>query len=506
MRGFLGPLVRLAGELAGEAARTVERVRADRYRAAFRSLPFGVVTTDPTGRVLELSPRAESLLGVTAREALGGAARALIRLENGGAVDPLARVLDGTEEQATDSRFSLLRSDGSRIPIACTVSRLRDGGGDAIGALITLRDITAERDDEMKFRRLLAAAPDAMLLSDASGRILLANDRASDLFGYTPQEFTSLAIEDLMPEHLRESHARLRSSYSTRPTVREMGGRAAELQGQKRDGTPIPLAISLSPLETASGTLVISAIRDVTTQREAEKALTDARDRAEAAKEELEAFSYSVAHDLRSPLRSIDGFSQALLEDLGDSLPPEALGHLRRVRASAQHMGHLIDDLLALSRVVRVELRSEAVDIGKMCADIGAKLRESYPQRVVDMKIGDQLVAQGDPFLLTIALENLLSNAWKFTSRKSRATIEVGARAGNEQVYFVQDDGAGFDMLHAARLFQPFQRLHPSSEFEGTGIGLATVKRIIGRHGGRIWAEAQPGFGATFFFTLKGRA
>lgn len=506
MRGLLGPLVRLAGDLASEAARTVERLRADRYGAAFRSLPFGAITTDSSGRILEMSPSAESLLGVDAAEAVGGHARKHVCLQNGGSRDPLARVLDGAEEQATDSRFSLLRKDGSRVPVSCTVNRLRDGRGDAIGALITIRDITAARDDEMKFQRLLAAAPDAMLLSDAAGRILLANDRASDLFGYTPQELGALSIEDLLPEPMRDVHIRLRSSYGQRPVVREMGGRTTELLGRKRDGTTIPLAISLSPFETASGTLVISAIRDVTAQRAAEKALTEARDRAEAAKEELEAFSYSVAHDLRSPLRSIDGFSQALLEDLGESLPPEALGHLRRVRASAQHMGHLIDDLLALSRVVRVELRSDTVDLGKICTDICSKLRESHPHREVETNIASNLVAEGDPFLLTIALENLLSNAWKFTSRQPRASIEIGARQGPEQVYFVQDNGAGFDMLHAARLFQPFQRLHPSSDFDGTGIGLATVKRIIGRHGGRIWAEAQPGLGATFFFTLKGRA
>jgi DNA-binding response OmpR family regulator len=218
---------------------------------------------------------------------------------------------------------------------------------------------------------------------------------------------------------------------------------------------------------------------------------------------ELEAFSYSVSHDLRAPLRTIDGFSQALLEDYGEGLEPRAQDYLRRVRGAAQRMGELIDDLIKLSRVERSELRREQVDVSSIAQQVAATLTRSDPERQVAFAIEPALAADVDARLLQIVLENLLGNAWKFTSKNATARIELGARReGDAVVFFVKDDGAGFDSAHAARLFAPFQRLHPESEFPGTGIGLATVQRIVGRHGGRIWAEAALATGATFSFTL----
>jgi light-regulated signal transduction histidine kinase (bacteriophytochrome) len=235
----------------------------------------------------------------------------------------------------------------------------------------------------------------------------------------------------------------------------------------------------------------------------ANASLQQAKAATEAANRELEAFSYSVAHDLRSPLRSIDGFSLALLEDCADVLDDAGKQHLRFVREAAQDMAALIDGLLSLSRVTRSELRRETVDLAELARNIFAQLRGAAPGRSVETVVPEELAAEGDARLLRSLLENLLGNAWKFTGRRAGARIEVGvARTGAERTYFVRDNGAGFDMVYAGKLFGAFQRLHSAAEFEGTGIGLATVQRIILRHGGRVWAESEVGRGATFYFTL----
>lgn len=219
---------------------------------------------------------------------------------------------------------------------------------------------------------------------------------------------------------------------------------------------------------------------------------------------ELEAFSYSVSHDLRAPLRGIDGFSQALLEDYGAALPPPAQDYLRRVRAAAQRMGELIDDLLQLSRVGRAPLQRRRIDLSALARSVVAELRRAAPDRAVEVTIADGLVAEADPGLIRALLENLLGNAWKFTAKTDAAAIAFeAAEAAGETAFVVRDNGVGFDMAHADRLFAPFQRLHSEAEFPGTGIGLATVRRIVDRHGGRAWAEAAPGRGAAIFWTLR---
>jgi PAS domain S-box-containing protein len=243
--------------------------------------------------------------------------------------------------------------------------------------------------------------------------------------------------------------------------------------------------------------------QDITDRRIAQASLLRAKEVAEAANRELEAFSYSVAHDLRSPLRAIDGFSQALLEDYSDKLDDEGRSHLRRVRESAQRMAELIDDLLTLSRVSRADMRRQQVDITELAKGVVTRLRGGDAAREAIVRIPGGLYANADRGLLGVVFDNLLGNAWKFTNKRAKAEIEVGATEQNgEKVFFIKDNGAGFDMAYADRLFGVFQRLHHISEFEGTGIGLATVQRIINRHGGRIWAEGELDRGATFFFTL----
>jgi signal transduction histidine kinase len=224
----------------------------------------------------------------------------------------------------------------------------------------------------------------------------------------------------------------------------------------------------------------------------------------EAANHELEAFSSSVAHDLRAPLRAIAGFSEALLEDAADRLAPDDVRHATQIRDAARRMGELIAALLELARISRTEPHRRRVDVSELARTILGRLRAAQPERDVEVEIGDGLIAFADPRLVEIALTNLLGNAWKFTGKRANARIELGAMPGGPPpVYFVRDNGAGFDPAHAGKLFGAFQRLHAAADFEGTGVGLATVQRIVARHGGTIWAEAEPDRGAAFYFTLQ---
>jgi len=234
-----------------------------------------------------------------------------------------------------------------------------------------------------------------------------------------------------------------------------------------------------------------------------EKRVIERTAQLEAANKELEAFSYSVSHDLRAPLRSLDGFSQPLLEDYAGRLDAQGTDYLQRVRSGSQRMAQLIDDLLNLSRATRAQMQVGPVDLSALAGGIATGLRERDPSRQVEFAIAPALVVQADRGLMGVVLDNLLGNAWKFTGQRQRAHIEVGVTPHNSRpAYFVRDNGAGFDMTYADKLFGAFQRLHGSREFEGSGIGLATVQRIIHRHGGRVWAEAAPDRGATFYFTL----
>ncbi len=263
--------------------------------------------------------------------------------------------------------------------------------------------------------------------------------------------------------------------------------------------------IYVYPVPTPDGSIqqVVHVVRDITERKQAQHALEDYAARLEAANAEQEAFSYSVSHDLRAPLRGMDGFSQVLLEDYADQLDEQGKDYLQRVRTASQRMGRLIDDMLELSRITHSKMRVEGVNLSEIAEQSAADLHQPEPDRQVEFVIAPGLVVEGDEPLLRAVVQELLVNAWKYTSQQQHATIEFGAtQQDGETVYFVRDDGIGFDMAYADKLFGAFQRLHSNEQFPGTGIGLATVQRIIHRHGGRVWAQATEDEGATFYFTV----
>jgi light-regulated signal transduction histidine kinase (bacteriophytochrome) len=286
-----------------------------------------------------------------------------------------------------------------------------------------------------------------------------------------------------------------------------------------RDGRLVDISVTVSPIEDKTGKIVGASkvARDITERKLAEKEIHELNTRLEqrvaertaeleAANKELEAFSYSVSHDLRAPLRAVDGFSQAVLEDYGPQLPEEGQRYLQTIRDGAQRMGTLIDDLLTFSRLSRTPLKKQEVNTGELVRHVLEELSSQREGRQVEIRMGDLPACQGDPALLKQAWVNLLSNALKYTRQRETAVVEIGCEPGqDENVYFVRDNGAGFDMRYVHKLFGVFQRLHRADEFEGTGVGLAIVQRVIHRHGGRIWADAAVDRGATFYFTLKER-
>lgn len=355
---------------------------------------------------------------------------------------------------------------------------------------------------------ILDAAGEGIYGVDLDGRCTFANPAAARMVGYTSEEL----VGRLQPTFFRHGHG----DVTLMPGDRRPGLKTLETGNVHRvdndvywrkDGSHFPVDFVSSPTYDADGALsgAVVVFRDISELRGTQQALQMAVVDLEATNAELEAFSYSVSHDLRAPLRALDGFSQALVEDSGDRLDDGAREYLQRIRAASQRMGRLIDDLLTLSRITRSKVERKSTDLSEIADAILAELRDGDPDRTVSVRLQPGIFGDGDPRLLRILLGNLIGNAWKFTSQRTSAEIEFGTtEEDGRTVYFVRDNGAGFSMEYADKLFAPFKRLHSAAEFDGTGIGLATVSRIIARHGGRIWAEAEPDAGATFYFTLDG--
>ena len=614
------------------------RISENRYREQAELLDLtsdAIFIRNLKGEILYWNKGAENLYQWREEEALGNVAQEILKTIFPKALTEI--VAEVSKRGAWEGELIQQRRDGRVLNVSSQWVARKGVDGNVSSILESNHDITERKKAEQKFRNLLENAPDAMIIVNEGGKIQLVNAQTEKLFGYERSELVGMPVETLVPQRLQHQHSSHRKEYAQSPRPRAMGA-GLDLYARRKDGTEFPVEISLSPLESAEGTLISSAIRDVTerkrlaeqllqnemrfrllidavkdyaiisfdpeglvtswnsgatrlkgysaeeimgqhisrlypkedidqgkleeelrqaaatgnvenegwrvrkdgsrfwaqvvttalrdsggkligfvkidrditSKREAEKKiqelnleLTQQVNELGNVNRELESFSYSVSHDLRAPLRHVDGFARILKEEYSAGMTPEALRYLERIVGAATHMGQLIDDLLNLARIGRKELNRERVAIARVVKEAMADLPAEAKERSIEWRIEPLPEMNCDAGLVKLIFTNLLSNAVKFTRTRESAVIEVGSRVSDGvATIYVRDNGVGFDPQYADKLFGVFQRLHRQEDFEGTGVGLATVQRIIRRHGGEIRAESQLNSGATFFFTL----
>lgn len=523
-------LFTLANQLSAMAYQNVQQARfiaerkrveaallesEDRFRTHYDNAAIGLYRTTPDGRILMLNPAGARMLGFESFEEISKrnleeadyeATRKAFRekIERDGAVI-------GMESNWT-------RKDGSTIFVRESAKAIRDANGKIVYYDGSFEDISgrvqaesALRESERLYRKMNENSPLGMhfyaLQEDARLIFSGANPAADKLLGVDHLQFIGKTIEEAFPSLVNTEVPQRYHEAAVKgiPWVTEQ----IEYADSQIEG-----AFEVRAFQTTPGNMV-AVFSDITLRKQAEEKILNlnleleqrVRERTlqlENTNKELEAFSYSVSHDLRAPLRGIDGWSQALMEDYQEKLDEQGREYIERVRSETQRMGHLIDDMLQLSRLTRVEMVKEPVNLSAIARSIIGRLERDNPRRQAEFIVETEIIAMGDPHLLEAALVNLLDNAFKFTSKREHARIEFGQtdRQG-QRVFFIRDNGAGFDMAYAQKMFGAFQRMHKASEFPGTGVGLAIVQRIIHRHGGQVWAEAQVGHGAKFYFTLE---
>ncbi len=508
----LSPLCTDDGVFTLSAIRdTTNRQQAEaKFRVLLESAPDAMIIVGRDGRIALVNAQTERLFEYTRDELIDQPVEILIPERfHGKHAGHRTGYFDDPHIRPMGVGMELFgrRKSGHEFPIEISLSPLETEEG--LVALGAVRDITErKRIEEATATQasMLDLAHDAIIVRDRSGVIQFWNRGAEALYGWTKEEATGDVTHTLLATRFPVSMAEQGAALN------DTGLWEGELTHRSRKGNTVIVASRQALQRAVDGRseVVLEINRDITTRKRAEAEIgtlnETLRQRAaelEAANKELEAFSYSVSHDLRAPLRAIDGFSQALLEDFDDKLDTDGKDALQRVRAASQRMAQLIDDMLALSHVTRSEMIRSVVDLSKVAKSIAKDLQASSPERKVEFSIRGGISTHADEALIRIALVNLLGNAWKFTGQSTSARVEFDAADRNGQrVYYVRDNGAGFDMAYANKLFGAFQRLHGTKEFPGTGIGLATVQRVIRRHGGEVWAESEVGKGATFYFTL----
>jgi PAS domain S-box-containing protein len=399
-----------------------------------------------------------------------------------------------------------LAGPAEAVALAQNLNRMHDQ------RLALHRQLRGERE---RLERLVESAMDAVIILDADRRVILFNPAAERMFGVRADAALGNSLDRFIPERFRIAHAEHIRRFELAAAAHPTKGLMTTVRGLRASGEEFPIEAAISQAQVGAEHFLTVIVRDITARVSAElemrelaagleQRVAERTAELEAANQELQAFDYSISHDLRGPLGRILGFATALSEDYGDRLEEPGRRYLARIVATAREMDQLVSDMLSLSTVSRAEIARCRVDLGAIAEEILEGYKRAEPARQVAVVIQPDLTADADPGLARIILDNLLANAWKFTARRAPGRIELGSTVVEARpVYYVRDNGAGFAMQDAGHLFEPFRRLHPKAEFEGTGIGLATVRRIVRRHGGEVWADAAPGAGAVFYFTLE---
>ncbi|MDD4179501.1 MAG: PAS domain S-box protein [Candidatus Margulisbacteria bacterium] len=488
-----------------------------RYRRLFEAAKDGILILDyESGMIVDVNPFLEKLLEYPVKEILGKQL-----WEIGSFKDIAASKEAYTKLQAKDyiryEDLPLETKGGKKAEVEFISNVYLVGSQKVIQC--NIRDITERKRAELlikkseeRYRRIIKTASEGIWELDREFRTIAANDKMCEMLGYSLAELKGRPISDLMPSEEIADH-------KIRMVHRQQGiGESYEREFIRKDGTTLWTLISASPIFDEHNQMIgtFGMLTDITERKQAEEEIRllnaelerrvkERTAQLESANKELESFSYSVSHDLRAPLRGIDGFSKILVEDYAPKLDDQAKDYIKRIHKATVVMSQLIDDLLRLSQISTAKVNQVDLNISDLAKEVADCLRAENPQRKVEVIITPGLMAHGDRGLLWIVLENLLGNAYKFTSTKENARIEFGqTKKDDKEMFFVRDNGAGFDMNYTNKLFIPFQRLHSASEFPGTGIGLATVKRIVSRHGGSVLAEGKVGAGATFYFSIGG--
>lgn len=513
--GLLSGLVTYQGErrLQNEVKL---RASESRFRGLLDSAPDAIVIVDRRGCITLTNIQAENWFGYGRTELLGQPVENLIPerfREKHAPQRENYQSAPSTRPMGRDIELYGLRKDGSEFPVEISLSPIAAEQGMLVTSII--RDISArkqaekaQRQVQARYQELVNNLPVGVYrnTSGVDGYFVEVNPAMLDIFeAKSSEQLLAHPVSHLYcdpAERLAFSDKIMREGYV----------KSEELLLKTLNGREFYAAITAVMKRDVNNEVYFDGIiEDISSRKESEQRIQQLNNslrirstELEVTNKELEAFSYSVSHDLRTPLRAMDGFSRTLLDDYGDRLDDRGRDRLDRIRAAAQRMATLIDDLLKLSRVSRAELKRETVDLTQLANKVIETLRQNEPERSLEFTVQPDLIAQGDVHLLQVVLDNLLGNAWKFTSQCPDAKIEIGSKAqGDECIYFVRDNGAGFDMAYADKLFGAFQRLHDTKDFPGTGIGLATVQRVIHKHGGRIWSESIVDQGTTFYFTVS---
>ncbi len=476
---------------------TGQKKTEEKFKALLDSAPDAMIITNEKGEIVLINRQTETLFGYTRDELLGSPVEILIPVDfrnkhqghrRNYFADPKVRSMGAGLE------LFAMRKDGTQFPVEISLSPLNTAEGLLVSA--SVRDITDRKKAEEKFRSLLDAAPDATVIVNDKGAIQMINQQTEKLFGYSRAELVGHPVELLIPGELESKHAQHRADFFKTPKVRTMGA-GIELNAIKKNGMRFPVEISLSPIQTEEGLWVSASVRDISLRKGLENELKKSN-------AELEAFTYSVSHDLRAPLRGIIGFTTILEEDYSSKLDNEARRITSVIKNNTLKMGLLIDDLLSFSRMGKQELTKSRIDTAGMVNEIVDELsQQNKRDAVIHWNIQSLPFVNADRNTIRQVWINLISNAIKYSGNKKEPYIEIGSDSINgKMAFYVKDNGVGFDAAYKHKLFKVFQRLHGPEEFEGTGVGLALVEKIVSRHGGKVWADGEVDKGACFYFSL----